>query len=78
MTTISKTTASVRTAQLDDRETVGRVLTAAFFDDPVTDWIVPDREHRSAVMPPVFELYFDVFEPHGEVYCTGDGAGAAL
>ena len=54
------------------------VLTSAFFDDPVTEWIVPELEARADVSPPMFGFYFDLFEPHGETYRTADGGGVAL
>jgi ribosomal protein S18 acetylase RimI-like enzyme len=76
--TISKTRPAVRRADPADHTTASGVLTAAFFDDPVTDWIVPDRARRPAVLPPVFRLYFDAFQPHGETYLTEGGAGTAL
>ena len=76
--TISKTRYGVRKAEPADRTIATAVITAAFFDDPVTEWIVPDPADRSAVLPPVFGLYFDAFQPHGETYLTDDGYGAAL
>lgn len=77
-TTASKTQIAVRKADGADRTTASEVLTAAFFDDPVTDWLVPDRARRRAVLPPVFGLFFDAFQPHGETYLTEDGRGTAL
>ena len=76
--TITKTHVVVRTAEPADRGTAGAVLTASFFDDPVTEWLVPDRGRRPAVLPPGFELYFDAFQPHGATFVTADGAGVAL
>ncbi len=76
--TISKTQTAVRKTTDADRDIASAVLTAAFFDDPVTNWIVPDRARRPAVLPPMFGLYFDAFQPHGETYLTADGSGTAL
>lgn len=76
--TITKTQHGVRKAEVADRRTVSAAITAAFFDDPVTNWLVPDRSARPAVLPPLFDLYFDLFQPHGETYRTEDGYGAAL
>ena len=76
--TISKIQIGVRKAEPADRTIASAVITAAFFDDPVTEWIVPDPADRPAVLPPVFGLYFDTFQPHGETYLTDDGHGAAL
>src|SRR5688572_22925925 len=77
-TTTTTTPIAVRRANAHDRETAAAVLTASFFDDPVTEWIVPDLGDRAAVSPPMFELYFDLFEPHGETYLAADDAGVAL
>ena len=76
--TTSRTQIAVRKATAHDRSTTSEVLTAGFFDDPVTEWIVPDRARRAAIMPGAFELYFDAYQPHGEIYLTEDDAGVAL
>ena len=76
--TISRTRIAVRKTDDADRDLVSAVLTAAFYDDPVTAWITPDRAERLGVMRPVFGLYFDAFHRHGETYVTEDGQGAAL
>ena len=69
---------TVRPYEPADHDGAADVITAAFFDDPVTDWLIPDRERRTEVLPPLFRLYVDWFAPHGETYVTADGAGAAL
>ena len=76
--TTSKIQVPVRRAGSEDTAVGSAVLTAAFFDDPVTEWLVPDRGRRPAVLPPAFDLYFDAFQPHGETYLTEDGVGVAL
>lgn len=76
--TTSRTHITVRQAVPEDRATASAVLSAGFFDDPVTEWLVPERDRRQAIMPPVFGLYFDAFRRHGETYLTDDGAGTAL
>ncbi len=68
----------MRPAQAHDRTIAAAAVTAAFFDDPVTAWIVPERAHRPAILPTAFQIYVDAFLPHGETYLTDDGAGAAL
>jgi ribosomal protein S18 acetylase RimI-like enzyme len=61
-----------------DRSPVARVLAAAFIDDPVVRWCVPDDTRRAEVLEPMFELYFDAYQPHGDVYVNGSATGAAL
>jgi GNAT superfamily N-acetyltransferase len=76
--TPDRTTFRVRKADARDRDLVTDVLTDSFFDDPVTDWIIPDRARRPAVAPRMFAIYFDLFLPHGETYVAADGDGVAL
>lgn len=76
--TTSRTHFAVRQAVAEDRATASAVLSAGFFDDPVTEWLVPERDRRQAIMPSVFGHYFDAFRRHDETYVTDDGAGTAL
>jgi GNAT superfamily N-acetyltransferase len=68
----------IQPATAADVQAVGRVISAAFHDDPVTQWIAPDEERRRAIGPPLFELYASAFVPLGETYLTHDHSGAAL
>lgn len=45
-------------------------LVAAFVDDPVMTWVVPDGQRRLQILRSVFEVAVDVNQPHGEVYTT--------
>lgn len=76
--TTSTTQLTVRKAEAEDGALVAGVLTESFFHDPVTNWLVPDQGRRPSVLPPLFELYFDLFLAHGETYISADGAGVAL
>jgi GNAT superfamily N-acetyltransferase len=76
--TITNSKTQIRKADSEDTAVASAVLTAAFYDDPVTEWLVPDRRRRPAVLPPAFNLYFDAFQAHGETYLTEDGVGVAL
>jgi GNAT superfamily N-acetyltransferase len=75
--TTQPTDLSIRRAGPADRHTVAATITAAFFDDPVTRWLLPDLERRQAVAEPVFRLYADAYVELGETYLTGDGNGVA-
>jgi ribosomal protein S18 acetylase RimI-like enzyme len=77
VTTLSHTIA-VRPATRHDRAGIASALTAAFFDDPVVSWLVPDAARRREVLPPMFGLFADAFLPHGEVLVAGEGVGASL
>ncbi len=58
--------------------TISRALAAAFQDDPVFEWVVPDPDIRRARIPSVFAAFVDVYVPHNETYVAGDGVGGAL
>jgi ribosomal protein S18 acetylase RimI-like enzyme len=69
----------VRRARPDDAAAVSSVLAAAFTDDPVFRWIVPDDELRPAVNRRMFDLLVEVLAPHDDAWTTADGVhGAAL
>jgi len=72
--------ASVRRAGTDDRSQVVRVLTAAFGDDPVFAWIVPDPDERAALLPGVFDAFAEAYAHHDEthVLLSEDTPGAVI
>jgi GNAT superfamily N-acetyltransferase len=53
-------------------------LAAAFYGDPVFEWLYPVDSARREVMQPFFEIFADAIAPHGVSQLAGDGAGAAL
>jgi len=75
--TTQPTDLSIRRAGPADRETVAATITAAFFDDPVTRWLLPDVDRRHAVAEPMFRLYADSNVELGETYLTAGGNGVA-
>ncbi len=78
MTTTFSAGVDIRRASAADRATVAATVSAAFFDDPVTRWLLPDVQQRREVIEPMFGLYADAYLPHGETYLTADGNGAAV
>ena len=68
----------IRRASSTDRDAVAATITAGFFDDPVTVWLLPDVERRREIVQPLFALYADAYLPHGETYRTADGSGVAV
>jgi GNAT superfamily N-acetyltransferase len=78
MTSMQFVDVEIHRAAVTDRSTVAAIVAAAFFDDPVTQWLLPDPERRREVIVPVFELYVAPYLPHGETYTTVDGGGAAV
>jgi GNAT superfamily N-acetyltransferase len=75
---VTSTTIEVRRAAGADLPALGRSLAAAFHDDPVLGWIVPDADRRRERFPALFAAFGEAFLLHDETYVTADGAGAAL
>ena len=78
MTTTITTGADIHRASTADRDAVAATVSAAFFDDPVTQWLLPDVRQRREIIEPMFAVYADAYLPHGETYLTADGNGAAV
>ena len=78
MTLTQSLDTGIRRAGATDRTAAAATVAAGFFDDPVTQWLLPDVEHRREVILPMFEVYVDAYLPHGETYLTSDGNGAAV
>jgi ribosomal protein S18 acetylase RimI-like enzyme len=45
-------------------------LVAAFVDDPVMRWGIPDAHRRPEILRAFFEITVDVYQPYGELYIT--------
>ncbi len=78
MTLMQSLDTGIRRAGATDWTAVAATVAAGFFDDPVTQWLLPDVEHRREVILPMFEVYIGAYLPHGETYLTADGNGAAV
>jgi ribosomal protein S18 acetylase RimI-like enzyme len=75
----------IRRAREADRAAVADVLGAAFLDDPVFAWLIPDRDERAPLLAPMFDALAEAFARHDATWVTtgaptGDGevTGAAL
>lgn len=68
----------VRRTALSDLPTFGHVLGAAFHDDPVLGWVIPDDDRRRVRLPALMELLAARFHPHGENRLNEAGTGAAV
>lgn len=78
MTSTKAIDLGIRRAATTDRTAVAATVAAGFFDDPVTQWLLPDVDRRREVILATFEVYVDAYLPHGETYLTADGNGAAV
>jgi GNAT superfamily N-acetyltransferase len=68
----------VRKSRATDLVAMGDVLAAAFHDDPVLSWMVPDEPRRRATLPGLMRLLAARFQPHGENHINDTGTGAAV
>ena len=75
-TRLPATDLGVRRATGADLPAVVETLSAAFVDDPVFVWWVPDPRRRRQLLPPFFEITVDLNHPHDEIY-TADPVPAA-
>jgi GNAT superfamily N-acetyltransferase len=79
MTTVLTTTAEVRKARPTDAAAVASALAAAFTDDPVFRWVLPDDTARPAATRAFFDLVVEILAPHDDTWTTTAGVtGAAL
>lgn len=78
MTTTEAIDLGIRQATASDTAVVTATISAAFFDDPVTCWLLPDVERRREIIQSMFALYAGAYLPHGETYLTDDGNGVAV
>lgn len=69
---------TIRAAGADDLDAVAATVAAAFFDDPVTRWLLPDVARRQQLARPLFRLLVEPYLAHAETYLTTDRAGAAV
>lgn len=76
--TVPATESEVRRARQDDLQALGATLAAAFDDDPVVDWWVPDPVRRQSLLPAFFGLALSAYLPHGHVYATDRASAAAV
>jgi GNAT superfamily N-acetyltransferase len=68
----------VRKTAAQDLTTMGSVLAAAFHDDPVISWMVPDEARRRTGLAAIMELFAARSQPHGENHLNDTGTGAAV
>jgi GNAT superfamily N-acetyltransferase len=66
----------VARARVADVPVLAQALAAAFDDDPLMAWLLPD--HRLPRLRRLFGLYLRTYLPHDCVYTDEAGSGAAL
>jgi ribosomal protein S18 acetylase RimI-like enzyme len=70
---------TIREAGYGDLASVGRILGAAFQDDPISVWIFPEAERRRSVQPVFFEAFATLaLDSGGVAYLREDEAAATV
>ena len=68
----------VRGLEPADAGRAAATLGAAFHDDPVLSWVIPDPKRRAAALRPGFELFLRrIWLPHHEAFTTDAVSGVA-
>jgi GNAT superfamily N-acetyltransferase len=76
--TRTRSTTAIRAAGLADVDTVTAVLTEAFLDSPVGDWLIPNFDTRRHVYMDYFRIHAEHALHEGLVDITTDGNAVAL
>jgi GNAT superfamily N-acetyltransferase len=71
-------TGDVRKTRPADATAVASALAAAFTDDPVFRWILPDDTARPVATRAFFDLVVEILAPHDDAWTTTGVTGAAL
>ncbi len=77
ISTARTTLSDCRKARPDEAATISEVLAAAFFDDPVFRWMLPDDDHRATANRTFFRLTVDLLAGHDDAWTTADGSDGA-
>lgn len=67
-----------RKASVADLPGLSETLAAAFFDDPVFGWAIPDAEPRREIQRTFFAAVAEAYLPHDELYVTEDLVAGAV
>jgi ribosomal protein S18 acetylase RimI-like enzyme len=79
MTILQSIVPSVRKADPTDAYAVSSALAAAFYNDPIFRWVMPDDSVRTDANRAFFDLVVTVLARHDEAWTSVDGVtGAAL
>ncbi|MEU7731244.1 hypothetical protein AB0B78_39505 [Streptomyces sp. NPDC040724] len=54
------------------------LLAAAFHDDALTAWMIPDEQQRTALLPGFFRLFAELSATHDGILTTDDGDAVLL
>jgi GNAT superfamily N-acetyltransferase len=69
---------AIRRAGESDREAVTRLLDEGFSQDPVSNWVFPDKDHLRRRHGALMGAFLEISLSEGYVDVTEDGTGCAL
>jgi hypothetical protein len=71
--------ASIRLARVDDAPVLAHILADAFFEDPLSDWLLPNTRRRNgALQRSMGWVMRERYLPHGGVWTTEEVDAVAL
>ena len=68
----------IRAARIEEIPTIARLLSRAFYNDPVYQWLFPVEEMRLRKCQHLFTVFLENLVPLGTVFVTPGLEGAAL
>lgn len=75
----TRTQSPVRRLEAQEYPRAAKTLAAAFHQDPVVSWWIPDADQRRRTLGPYFELALEViYGPHDATFTTDDLASVAI
>lgn len=69
---------AIRRAGAEDREAVVRLLDEGFADDPVSNWVFPDKDHLRRSHGALMGAFLEISLAEGHTDLAEDGTGCAL
>jgi len=71
-------TASIRAARASEIDSLARLIAESFYHLPLTRWLVPEQDTRTAALAGQFVLFVEHALSHGDVYVAEDGLAVAV
>lgn len=69
---------SVQKANEADLAALSGTLAAAFYDDPLFRWLIPEDSRRAEILPPLFRVIMEVNLAKDELYRAGANLAGAV
>ena len=69
---------AVHLAGPEEAPAITEILSVAFMDDPISQWIFPDRTERRRSHPNFFQIFVENAMAEGRIYTTDEHTGAVV